>query len=169
MVFTKNSILSSKNSFYHLYHIIFQYFQHPSFYFPILLIKIIYLPNKIIYSKTMSILSHLSPLSNFYLSSTETKLDRNHRPKTTYRNPNNTNPNKTHGKPTAQRWSSHHTQTPITHADPNPNKTHSKPKQNPRQTHSPMPISTPHPNTDFYAKRWSPRHHINLQRERKEK
>ena len=72
-VFTKNSILPSQNSLYHLYYIILKHTQHINFYFPILLIKIIYLPNKIIYSKTISILSHLSPLSNFYLASTETK------------------------------------------------------------------------------------------------
>ena len=41
--------------------------------------------------------------------------------------------------------------TPIrTHA------THGKPKQNPQQTHSPTPISTPHPNIDLYAKPQTP-------------
>ena len=51
-----------KKLLYYLYHIILQHTQHPNFYFPILLIKIIYLPNKIIYPKTISILSHLSTL-----------------------------------------------------------------------------------------------------------
>ena len=44
------SILLSQNILYHLYYIILQYFQYPNFYFPILLIKIIFLHNKIIYS-----------------------------------------------------------------------------------------------------------------------
>ena len=38
--------LPSQNLLYHLYYIILQ---HPNFYFPILLIKIIFLHNKIIY------------------------------------------------------------------------------------------------------------------------
>ena len=37
----------SKKLFYQLYHTILQYTQHPNFYFPILLIKIIFLHNKI--------------------------------------------------------------------------------------------------------------------------
>ena len=56
-----------KKLFYHLYYTILQHTQHPNFYFLIQHIKIIYLHNKIIYPKTISILSHLSPLSNFYL------------------------------------------------------------------------------------------------------
>ena len=40
-------ILPSQKSLYQLYNTIFQYTQHPSFYFSILLIKIIYLQNKI--------------------------------------------------------------------------------------------------------------------------
>ena len=42
------SILPPQNLFYHLYYTILQHFQHPNFYFPILLIKIIFLHNKII-------------------------------------------------------------------------------------------------------------------------
>ena len=38
-----------KKSLYQLYKTILQYIQHPNFYFPILLIKIIFLHNKIIY------------------------------------------------------------------------------------------------------------------------
>ena len=40
-----------KKLLYQLYNIILQYTQHPNFYFIILLIKIIYLHNKIIYSE----------------------------------------------------------------------------------------------------------------------
>ena len=58
-----------KSYFYQLYHTILQYSQHPNFYFTIQHIKIIFLHNKIIYPKILSFLSHLSPLSNFYLSS----------------------------------------------------------------------------------------------------
>ena len=54
-----------KKSLYQLYHIILQYTKHPNFCFIIQHIKIIY-PN------TISILSHLFPLSNFCFSSTET-------------------------------------------------------------------------------------------------
>ena len=43
------SILPSQNQLYHLYHNILQHSQHSNFYFPILLIKIIFLHNKIIY------------------------------------------------------------------------------------------------------------------------
>ena len=39
------SILPSQNLLYHLYHTILHHSQHLKFYFPILLIKIIYLPN----------------------------------------------------------------------------------------------------------------------------
>ena len=39
------SILPSQNLLYHLYHTILHHSQHLNFYFPILLIKIIYLPN----------------------------------------------------------------------------------------------------------------------------
>ena len=46
---TNYSILPSQNLLYHLYHTILQHSQYPNFYFPILLIKIIFLHNKIIY------------------------------------------------------------------------------------------------------------------------
>ena len=62
-----------KKLFYQLHNIILQSIQYNNFYFSILFIEIIYLSNKIIYLKTISIFSHLSPLSNFYLSSTKTK------------------------------------------------------------------------------------------------
>ena len=62
-----------KKLLYQLHNIILQYIQYKNFYFSILFIKIIYLSNKIIYPKTISILSHLSPLSNYLLSSTKTK------------------------------------------------------------------------------------------------
>ena len=58
-----------KKLLYQLYHIILQYSQHLNFYFTTQYIKIIFLHNKIIYPKIISILSHLSPLSNFHLSS----------------------------------------------------------------------------------------------------
>ena len=61
-----------KKSLYQLYHIILQYTKHLNFCFIIQHIKIIYPYNKIIYPHTISILSHLFPLSNFCLSSTET-------------------------------------------------------------------------------------------------
>ena len=44
---TNYSILPYQNLLYHLYHTILQHSQHPNFYFPILLIKIIFLHNKI--------------------------------------------------------------------------------------------------------------------------
>ena len=47
-------ILPSKKLLYQLHNTILQYIQHPNFYFPILLIKIIFLHNKIIYSKIIS-------------------------------------------------------------------------------------------------------------------
>ena len=58
-----------KKLLYQLCHIILQYSQHLNFYFTTQYIKIIFLHNKIIYPKIISILSHLSPLSNFHLSS----------------------------------------------------------------------------------------------------
>lgn len=45
MVSSNYSILPSQNLLYHLYHTILHHSQHPNFYFPILFIKIIYLPN----------------------------------------------------------------------------------------------------------------------------
>ena len=43
-------ILPSQKTTLSLYYTILQYLQHPNFYFPILLIKIIYLHNKIYFS-----------------------------------------------------------------------------------------------------------------------
>ena len=53
---------------YQLYHTILQYTQHPNFYFPILLIKIIFLHNKIhIIIKIIFSYSTLSLKYNFFL------------------------------------------------------------------------------------------------------
>ena len=65
----KYHILLSQKLLYLLYHIILQYIWLLNFYFTIQHIKIIYLHNKIIYLKTISILLHFSSLSNFCLSS----------------------------------------------------------------------------------------------------
>ena len=54
------SILPSQNLFYHLYNTILQYIKYLNFYFPILLIKIIYLHNKIFF--------HFLFFSNFLLT-----------------------------------------------------------------------------------------------------
>ena len=58
----KNCISPSQKLLHHLYHTILQHTQHPNFYFIIQHIKIIYL-------RIISILSYLSSLSNFYLTS----------------------------------------------------------------------------------------------------
>ena len=63
---------SNSTLFYHskkpLYHYTIPFYNtsnFSNFYFPTLLIKIIYLRNKIIYCKIISFLSYLSLLSNF--------------------------------------------------------------------------------------------------------
>ena len=70
---TNYSILASQNLLYHLYHTILQHSQHPNFYFPILLIKIIFLHNKIIYPKiiiTYNTTHYLLFLSHSFCSTT---------------------------------------------------------------------------------------------------
>ena len=70
---TNYSILASQNLLYHLYHTILQHPQHPNFYFPILLIKIIFLHNKIIYPKiiiTYNTTHYLLFLSHSFCSTT---------------------------------------------------------------------------------------------------
>ena len=70
---TNYSILASQNLLYHLYHIILQHSQHLNFYFPILLIKIIFLHNKIIYPKiiiTYNTTHYLLFLSHSFCSTT---------------------------------------------------------------------------------------------------
>ena len=163
---TNYFILPSQNLLYHLYHTILQHSQHLNFYFPILLNKIIFLHNKIIYPPITIIYSLFlilsvqqpqilqktpSPHAHHHCI-TQTWHHHHHqqpiiyhqhqkkkKKKTTCRNPLpnadhlNTNhprrskptqptinPNKTHGKPTAQCRSPHHTQT---HTDPNPRQT----------------------------------------------
>ena len=72
---TNYSILPSQNLLYHLYHTILQHSQHPNFYFPILLIKIIFLHNKIIYPKITIIYNtthYLLYLSHSFYSTTTT-------------------------------------------------------------------------------------------------
>ena len=76
-----------KKLLYQLYHIILQYTQHPNFYFPILLIKIIFLHNKIIYP-TISIIynttHYLFFLSLYFCSTTTiTTIAALHTPDTT--------------------------------------------------------------------------------------
>ena len=63
-----------KKLFYQLYHTILQYTQHPNFYFSILLIKIIFLHNKIIYP-TITIIynkTHYLFFLSLYFCSTTT-------------------------------------------------------------------------------------------------
>ena len=60
------SILPSKNLLYHLYHTILHHSQYPNFYFPILLIKIIYLHNKI-YIFPFLFFSQFSPPTRIHL------------------------------------------------------------------------------------------------------
>ena len=147
-----------KKLLYYLYHIILQHTQHPNFYFPILLIKIIYLPNKIIYPKTISILSHLSLLSNFYLSSIETKplplskKAKKKKKKTTCKNPIQIKPDAKNLNPPFQHWSLYSQQCLMPISLPTPNSdlhTHfqrryqsNPPPHNPRQTQT-KPTSTP--------------------------
>ena len=66
-----------KKLFCQLYNIILQYIQHPNFYFPILLIKIIFLHNKIIYPKIIIIYNtthYLFFLSHSFYSRRTTNL-----------------------------------------------------------------------------------------------
>ena len=75
-----------KKSLCQLYKIILQYIQHPNFYFPILLIKIIFLHNKIIYPKITIIYNttdYLFFLSHSFCSRTTTNLHRPPWPPTT--------------------------------------------------------------------------------------
>ena len=71
------SILPSQNLLYYLYHTILQHSQHPNFYFLILLIKIIFLHNKIIYPKITIIyntIHYLLFLSHSFCTRTKTNL-----------------------------------------------------------------------------------------------
>ena len=74
---TNYSIWPSQNLLYHLYHTILQHSQHPNFYFPILLIKIIFLHNKIIYP-SITIIYHTTHylffLTHSFYSTTTTNL-----------------------------------------------------------------------------------------------
>ena len=77
MKFSNYSILPSQNLLYYLCYTILQHSQHPNFYFPILLIKIIFLHNKIIYLKITIIYNethYLFFLSHSFCSRTTTNL-----------------------------------------------------------------------------------------------
>ena len=128
---TNYSILPYQNLLYHLYHTILQHSQHPNFYFPILLIKIIFLHNKIIYPKITIIYNtthYLLYLSHSFYSTTTTTFT-----ETTI----TTNPPLLH----------------YTHLTPPPPATHNLPstpkKKKKKATHSgkprPKPMASPNP------------------------
>ena len=142
---TNYSILPSQNLLYQLYHTILQHSQHPNFYFPILLIKIIFLHNKIIYLKITIIYNTTHYLLSLSLSlSLSLILSIQQQPQHLLKPPSP----QTHHCCTTHTWH-HHYQQPIIYPQ-HPKKKKKQPAMaNQTQTHGkpkPTPMTAnPHP------------------------